>query len=66
VTTSYENYSIGYLSSLYFFIRLNIEKGKLSPAMYSEMALIRESMKKRNVLIMDHFKEKRDILKSQG
>lgn len=50
--SSYDSFSVKYLTALYFFIKTNIEKGLLSRAMCQELVLIREAAKRQGVLIM--------------
>ncbi|RYM02933.1 hypothetical protein EWH99_10060 [Sporolactobacillus sp. THM7-7] len=52
--TSYDNFSTRYLSSLYFFIKVNIENGELSKAMHQELKLIREAARKKGVIILQN------------
>ncbi|GGL61213.1 hypothetical protein [Sporolactobacillus putidus] len=50
--SSYDSFSVKYLTALYFFIKTNIEKGLLSYAMCQELALIKEAAKKQGVIII--------------
>lgn len=52
-SSSYDNFSVRYLTALYFFIKTNIDKGILSHAMYQELALIKEASRKQGVIIIN-------------
>ncbi|BBN99680.1 hypothetical protein [Sporolactobacillus terrae] len=50
--SSYDHYSATYLIELYFSIKRNIESGFLSKAMYHEMDLIAQSVKRQGVILL--------------
>ncbi|SFG15175.1 hypothetical protein [Sporolactobacillus nakayamae] len=51
--SSYDQYSVTYLSELYYAIERNIENGFLSSAMRQELRLIAHAVGKQGVTILD-------------